>query len=232
MKHLVLAIVTLFPSGLLAGSLVQITESESISGGSPGFSLEGSNADTGIRADSTAAKLHGQAPEAPLTGSSNSSGLRGEGLREGLQGQGEGEQLRGFVTPPPPTPPLPTSKPEPEPEPETIKFELRDLQFEYDSAVLSQSETSVIAELAAVIERLTPQSITLVGYTDRRGSAQYNLNLSERRAIAVRDALVEWHNLDPALFSVIGRGEQDLISAGISEADHAQDRRVVVIFNE
>lgn len=223
MKHLLLTIATLLPSSLIAGSLVQITEDDGISGSSPTFTLESTDADTRLSAGDVGQGLLGQAPETSLTGTSNSDGLHGEGLAEDLHGEGQGDGLVGFVAPPPPSP---------EPEPEPIRFELHDLQFEYDSAVLAQTETSVIAELAAVIDRVAPRNITLVGHTDRRGSAEYNLDLSERRAIAVRDALVEWHGLDPSLFSVVGRGEQNLISAGISEADHARDRRVVVILTE
>jgi len=223
MKYFVLAMTTLFPFSLAAGSLVPITEDDGLSGRSPSFAQENTHATVGLSTGETSAGLQGHAPESLLVGTSDVDGLHGEGHGEGLDGKRQGGPLIGFVAPPPP--------PEPAPAPEPIRFELRDLQFEYDSAVLTQAEASIIAELAAVINRTGPVSITLIGYTDRRGSAQYNLRLSERRAIAVRDALVEWHGFDLSLFEVIGRGEQELVSAGISESDHARDRRVVVILN-
>jgi outer membrane protein OmpA-like peptidoglycan-associated protein len=189
--------------------------------------LEGTTTAPGLSADTQTIGLQGSAPANPLIGQSTEEGLDGQSAEGGLDGHGEGNGLTGFVA----EPASELNVPQPPP-PEPIRFELRDLHFEYDSAVLAQSEKSVIAELAAIIVRTAPKSITLIGHTDRRGPREYNLDLSKRRAQAVRNALVEWHGLDPALFQVFGRGKEELLSAGLNEADHARDRRVEVILNQ
>jgi len=202
-----------------------------LSAWAPGVALEGAAIAPGLSADTPTLDLQGYVPAAPLTG------LR---IKEGLDGQGKDAGLSGFVAaPPPPPPPPPELKPEPlsepvaaaPPPPEPTRFELRDLHFEYDSAVLARSETSVITELATIIIRTAPGSITLIGHTDRQGPSDYNFMLSERRAQAVRDALIEWHGLDQSLFRIVGRREEELVSAGLTEADHARDRRVEVILD-
>jgi outer membrane protein OmpA-like peptidoglycan-associated protein len=228
MKRFLVFAIALLPVDAAAGSLVPLTEDNGLSGRALGVALEGESTSPGLSADRQTLGLQGDVPASPLTGL---------GIAEGLDGQGQGSSLTGFVAALPPPPPEPKAEPPSEPEdpppppPEPTRFELRDLHFEYDSAVLAQSETSVIAELAAIIIRTAPKSITLIGHTDRRGSRDYNLELSKRRAQAVRDALVEWHDLDPALFRVAGRGEEELVSAGLTEADHARDRRVEIILD-
>lgn len=228
MKRFVVFAIAFLPVDAAAGSLVPITEDSGLSGWAPDVALEGEATAPGLSADKQTLGLQGHVPASPVTGL---------GILEDLDGQGQGFGLTGFVAPPPPPPLEPKAEPPSEPKdpppppPEPTRFELRDLHFEYDSAVLAQSETSVIAELAAIIIRKAPKSITLIGHTDRRGSREYNLKLSKRRAQAVRDALVEWHDLDPALFRVAGRGEEELVSAGLTEADHARDRRVEIILD-
>lgn len=225
MKHIMVSMVALLPIDATAGTLVPITEDDGFSAQADGVVLEGTTTAPGLSADTQTIGLQGSAPANPLTGQGAEESLDGQSAEGGLDGHGEGNGLEGFVPAPPP---------EPEPEvllPEPTRFELHDLHFEYDSAVLAQSEESVIAELAAIIVRTAPKSITLIGHTDRRGSREYNLELSKRRAQAVRDALVEWHGFDPALFQIVGRGKEELVSAGLTEADHARDRRVVVVLN-
>ncbi|WP_312787573.1 OmpA family protein, partial [Stenotrophomonas indicatrix] len=74
------------------------------------------------------------------------------------------------------------------------------------SAVLSASgQQAVQGVLAQVREASQVQSIQVVGYTDRIGSAAYNQTLSQRRAEAVRTALVQG-GVSAASISAEGRG--------------------------
>lgn len=217
MKHILALAVALSPTIAIAGTLTPLTEGEGLSALASGISLEGTATASGLSASAPLLGLRGRAPITPIDGLS---------LEGGLDGLGDGSALTGFaIAPPPPPPPEAVVEPLPEP----IRFNLSDLHFEYDSATLMDTERPVIAELAAIIVRTAPKSITLIGYTDRRGETSYNLQLSYRRALAVQNALVNWHGLDAALFHIIGKGEAELLSAGLTEADHARDRRVVVI---
>ena len=65
--------------------------------------------------------------------------------------------------------------------------------------------------------------MTLVGHTDPRGTQEYNLALSERRAQSVRDHLGRL-GVDGTKLSVLPRGSLD--AKGTDEPSWAQDRRV------
>lgn len=214
MKPILLFSVAVLPTGLFAGELVRIVESDGFSSQASGHARSGaaSRLNAGVQAPS----LQGKAARAPMTGLI---------AAQGLDGQGHGPGAIGIVA----TPPAP--QPVVIPEPQPIRFELRNLHFEYDSALLAKSDASVIADLASMIDLHMPSKITLIGHTDRRGTAAYNLELSERRASAVRDALTEGHGFHPSLFRIIGRGSEELLSSGMTEDDHARDRRVVVVFD-
>ena len=65
----------------------------------------------------------------------------------------------------------------------------------------------------------------IVGHTDDVGSAAYNQKLSERRAEAVRDYLVQ-SGLSAEIITVTGHGKELPLVAGTSEAARAKNRRV------
>lgn len=222
MKHAVILVIALLPIGAAAGELVPLADEEGLFAQASRNALEG---------EATVSGLSGDTPALGLQGSASTAHLTGQSTAEGLTGHGQGTGLTGFVDVPPSPPPPPLPKAVVPPLPEPTRFELQDLHFEYDSAVLAQTEAPMIAELAAIIDRAAPKSVTVIGHTDRRGDSDYNLDLSVRRAQAVLNALVEWHGFDPALFQVVGRGEEELLSDGMTEADDARDRRVVVVLN-
>jgi len=70
-------------------------------------------------------------------------------------------------------------------------------------------------------------AISVYGYTDDVGTAEYNLKLSERRAQAVRDDLVQ-SGIDPKIITTKGYGKSDPRVPGDSAAAHATTRRVEI----
>jgi peptidoglycan-associated lipoprotein len=104
---------------------------------------------------------------------------------------------------PPPAPPEPVSEPTivpPMPTPEDVTAKslddlnrdspLKPVFFELDSADLSSLGQATLQENAGVLKRYGGWQITIEGHCDERGSAEYNLALGERRALAARDYLV------------------------------------------
>ncbi len=118
------------------------------------------------------------------------------------------ESCAAVLEPPrPPAPPAPAPAPLPE---QPLRLSA-DALFGFDSAVLSaEGQHAVQGILAQVREAAQVQSIRVTGYTDRIGSASYNQTLSQRRAEAVRSALVQG-GVPAASISAEGRGAAEPI---------------------
>jgi outer membrane protein OmpA-like peptidoglycan-associated protein len=95
-----------------------------------------------------------------------------------------------------------------------------DVFFDFDSAILKPGAYDEIDRTAGVLNRYPQTMIQVAGHTDSSGSETYNQQLSERRAQAVRDALVN-RGVDPRRLRVIGFGESQPISS-----EPATNRRV------
>lgn len=95
-----------------------------------------------------------------------------------------------------------------------------DVFFDFDSAVLKPGAYREIDRTAGVLNRYPQTNIVVEGHTDSKGAEAYNQQLSERRAQAVRDALVN-RGVDSRRLRVIGYGESQPISS-----DDAVNRRV------
>ncbi len=97
---------------------------------------------------------------------------------------------------PPPTQPVSLPLPLPDRQPEPVGTpaprEPREfiVYFPFDEYALTTEAQQVIREAAAYATQGGAASVALVGHTDTSGSLAYNVRLSERRAIAVADALV------------------------------------------
>ena len=115
--------------------------------------------------------------------------------------------------------------------------------YEYDSAELQSGAISELQKLATLIKRNPNAKFTIEGYSDTFGSAEYNLELSQRRADSVARFLVEGLGVDPAQVRTRGFGPAKLLvqPRPINAADPAQvdaeiarqrpNRRVVVVVN-
>jgi outer membrane protein OmpA-like peptidoglycan-associated protein len=83
------------------------------------------------------------------------------------------------------------------------------VRFAFDSAEILPAARTQLDALAQGIKLLPPGSIvTVEGHTDAVGSDAYNLELSEARARAVRDFLVQRHGIAPARLKTVGFGKK------------------------
>jgi outer membrane protein OmpA-like peptidoglycan-associated protein len=111
-----------------------------------------------------------------------------------------------------------------------------DVLFRFDSAKLSRRARSRIDEAAARVEQDGPAVVSVVGYTDSRGSDAYNLGLSRRRAAAVSRALRQRLGAGGPALRTRGRGEADPVAANTKpdgsddSRGRARNRRVEVVF--
>lgn len=103
--------------------------------------------------------------------------------------------------------------------------------FDTGSATLSPRATGVLDNLGQALgsSRLAGYRFRVEGHTDSVGDAAMNQDLSERRAAAVRDFLVQRHGVDPGRIEVLGLGEQQLLVPTADGVDEPRNRRVQVV---
>ncbi|MEM9080420.1 MAG: OmpA family protein [Verrucomicrobiota bacterium] len=107
-----------------------------------------------------------------------------------------------------------------------------DLLFDYDSAELKEKARLGLMKLAMLIDRNPEMYCILEGHTDLFGEAGYNLDLSERRAEAVRGWLMEAMRLDGEQIVVRGYGMQrPKVEEGTIE-EQALNRRVDILMRK
>jgi OOP family OmpA-OmpF porin len=103
--------------------------------------------------------------------------------------------------------------------------------FAFDSAKLMPAAEKDMAQLAAEAKRLKTLNLVLVeGHTDNIGTAAYNQQLSIKRAMAVRDALVK-NGVPAHLIEAKGYGFDKPVASNKSKDGRAQNRRVEITIN-
>jgi peptidoglycan-associated lipoprotein len=142
------------------------------------------------------------------------------------------------VTTAPPAPPQPVEEATPVPQPtiaeDTIGGKsLDDLNrdsplkpafFELDSADLSAEGQAVVQSNAELLKKYASWAITIEGHCDERGTAEYNLALGERRAMAVKTYLVSL-GIPPDRLRTVSYGKEFPFDPGHNESAWAKNRR-------
>ncbi len=121
--------------------------------------------------------------------------------------------------------PIPTAEVEPEPVAEAVRVEL-DVKFDFDRAEVKSGSYDDIRNLADFMKEYGQTSTVVEGHTDSVGTDAYNQRLSERRANAVRDVLVNQHGLDSRRIEAVGYGESRPVADNATEEGRAINRRV------
>jgi peptidoglycan-associated lipoprotein len=100
--------------------------------------------------------------------------------------------------------------------------------FEYDSSEIRGPYVEVVAAHAAYLTKFPNARVRLEGSTDERGSREYNIGLGERRAQAVRKALL-LQGVNDAQVTTVSYGEERPAAEGSDEAAYAKNRRVELV---
>jgi outer membrane protein OmpA-like peptidoglycan-associated protein len=100
-----------------------------------------------------------------------------------------------------------------------------DVTFDHNSAVVRPGLYNEIDRVANVLNQYPQTLIRVEGHTDSTGSEQYNLDLSRRRAEAVRNLLVQ-RNVSASRMEVVGYGEAKPVATNETEAGRQMNRRV------
>ncbi len=102
------------------------------------------------------------------------------------------------------------------------------VHFAFNKSRLDDQAKAELDKLASEAQAQNRFVITLKGFTDQRGSASYNNELSRRRAESVIRYLVGQHNIPLYRIHMIGLGETELVNNGKTRQDRAASRRVEV----
>lgn len=115
---------------------------------------------------------------------------------------------------------------------------LKEVYFDFDKSTLDAKEEKIIDEDARVIKEAIaertrngqkPQHVVIVGHTDTMGSDSYNQALSERRALAIRNALVR-DGVAPELIETRGVGKKDQEVSTKDQVEKRENRRAQLLF--
>jgi outer membrane protein OmpA-like peptidoglycan-associated protein len=101
------------------------------------------------------------------------------------------------------------------------------LLYDFDSDVLRATSAENLRSLAASLSKYPNTDLLIVGYTDSEGASDYNLGLSERRAMAVSSFLAT-QGVTLARLRTAGRGELEPVSKNDTEVGRQLNRRVEV----
>jgi OOP family OmpA-OmpF porin len=103
------------------------------------------------------------------------------------------------------------------------------IQFDFNSARIRPDSFRAVGLMADALYHpyLQGYRFLIVGHTDGKGSREYNLKLSQQRADAIREALVNPFGIPPSRIEAVGLGEEQLLKPANPEAD--ENRRVQLV---
>ena len=100
--------------------------------------------------------------------------------------------------------------------------------FGFDKSQLTRKDKQTLDDFGAQLENQKHYIIQVEGYTDSTGAADYNYQLSQRRADAVIHYLAQKYNVPAHKIFLIGLGKDNPVAANTSSAGRAKNRRVDV----
>ena len=110
---------------------------------------------------------------------------------------------------------------------EGIKVTLKEnmVNFAFDKSDLQPLAKANLDKLAEILINNPDTNINIYGYTDSKGTDEYNLSLSDRRAASVKAYLIS-KGIASSRMNTMGMGEASPIASNDTEAGRAQNRRV------
>ncbi|GGY86302.1 OmpA family protein [Pseudoduganella plicata] len=108
---------------------------------------------------------------------------------------------------------------------------LGDVLFNTDQAVLTSGGMSTVQKLANILRENPDRTVLVEGFTDSTGSTAHNLELSQRRAEAVRAALAQM-GVERNRVETRGYGEAYPVAGNNTAGDRQLNRRVEIVLSE
>lgn len=121
------------------------------------------------------------------------------------------------------------------PAPEILKqeqenFTLKPIYFDFDKAIIRPEYIAYLAQMARIVESMDDLRIMITGNTDAFGSDPYNMDLSKRRADALR-LFFKQHGVNANKLEIDFKGERDPKATNATSDGRQINRRVDFAFN-
>lgn len=131
-------------------------------------------------------------------------------------------------------PNCPAAEPEPVKQPvleKEVRIELEVL-FDTDKSIIKPAFFHEVAEVAEFMKVYTNTTALIEGHTDSRASDSYNQKLSQRRANAVKDMLINRYGIESNRLQAIGFGESRPRATNSTKEGMQLNRRTIAVINE
>ena len=107
----------------------------------------------------------------------------------------------------------------------TIVLDSTKLKFDFDKSVVKPEYYGLLQNVKDYIEQ-NDLRVLIVGHTDSKGSDAYNMALGMRRAVAVKDKLLEFGLSPSRVLGVESKGESEPVATNDTSEGRAQNRRI------
>jgi OmpA-OmpF porin, OOP family len=109
------------------------------------------------------------------------------------------------------------------------KFVTSGILFDFQSAVIKPESYGIIKEIAGVLNENADVKVKIIGHTSNDGDAAANLELSKKRAAAVKSILAKNYNISESRLTTDGKGGAEPVDKGTTAEAKANNRRVEFI---
>ena len=106
------------------------------------------------------------------------------------------------------------------------KFSTTGILFDVNAANIKPESSGVLKEIADVLKKFPDIKVKIIGHTDSDGQDAANLSLSQKRAAAVKQALVSEYGIEDGRIETDGKGEKEPVGDNKTKEGKAQNRRV------
>jgi peptidoglycan-associated lipoprotein len=111
---------------------------------------------------------------------------------------------------------------------DTEFFKANTVHFAFDRSAVRAEDRSKIEAVGAHLKSDPTHRVRIAGYCDERGTVEYNVSLGEKRALAVREFLINLGISGDRIYT-ISFGESDPVDPAHTDAAYAKNRRAEFI---
>ena len=106
----------------------------------------------------------------------------------------------------------------------------REVYFDFDKYNVKEQFSDLVKAHAGYLTATKGAQVSLQGHADARGTAEYNLALGQKRANAVKDAMVTAYGASAGQIETISYGKERPVAEGNDEAAWSKNRRVEIVY--